>query len=173
MSEEKKEVVKKKVSKVSKAQKAKAKKDEQEIIDDDRMQNASSTVSTSIGEFELKELAFFPFIKLMRKQIEIFYGVLKQLDFTEGVQMPPEKIVDLLTAFSYMEDFEENMCEIIAAYAQTEDKEQFMNLKTSDMKIIIPAIFDKVDKEALKDFFTQTLPSLGKQMQTKMQNSTD
>ena len=163
----------KKVSKkVSKAQKAKVEQDKQEEIDDDKMQNIGSTVTLSIGEFEVNQIPFFPFIRLARKQVEIFWHVLNQLDFS-GKDMAPEKIVDILGSIALIEDFEGGMCEIIAKYCGTEDTEQFMNLMPKDMLILVPAIVAKIDTEALRDFFTQMLPSLAKNLGSKIQNSTE
>lgn len=164
---------KKKITKVSKAQKSKKKQEEQAVIDDDRMENIPSTVTTSIGEFELKELPFFPFIRLARKQIEIFWGVLSQIDFAEGSEMDSEKILSIMASISIIDNFEENMCEIIAAYCQDPDEDKFMSLSTKDMQIMIPAIVNKIDKEALKDFFSKTLPGMATNLKSQIQSSTE
>lgn len=167
MSEEQVKVSKK----VSKSKKSKSAQEVKEEIVNERMTNEPSTVQTSIGEFELKELAFLPFIKLARKQIEIFWTVLTQLDFS-GKEMEPDQLLGILGHLSLVDDFEENMCEIIAAYTGEEDKLQFMHLTSKDMLEIVPKIVEKVDTEALRDFFTKMLPSLAQGLGKEIQTST-
>lgn len=150
-------MAKKKITKKSKAQEAKKVADKKEELDPLRMDNVPTKVTLSIGEFEVRELDFWSFTQMVASKIGSYWNIFSDLDLEN---LNAEDIAVLLIRLTATEDFREEFSTVFAKYCGDPDNEDFKNITFADFEILAPAILEKVDFEAIKRFFTQTLPKL-------------
>lgn len=147
--------VKKKITKTRKAAVAKQESVKKEELDPSRMQNDPVPVSLTIGDFEVKELKFFKFVSLVRKQIETYWTLFDGIDIAD---MSAEDTSIVLLRFSSVQDFEQRMAEIFSSYCGHPNDPRFLDLTLEDVETLLPLVISKIDFEGIKRLFTQTLP---------------
>ncbi len=120
---------------------AKKKKD----VDVKRLLNVGKEVQLTFGTYTVKELCVFDLISVVADGLESFVKLL------EGPETSSE--MELLALLISDEELQDQFCKILALSCQTEDKDLFKQMKTSDLLKVVRALKEVNDYEGDKERF--------------------